>query len=190
MQTSGPSRGTLARTMQERLKEHLEPLLARLDEQLDLRLVRTFAACVEIRLQNRYRASGLLLSELGAFLTSPGHAPAGTKRLSNLLRSKKWSAGVIAEFLWEKADHFVRDLVCRQREPLAIWGRERVGEAGVDRAGRARLRALDPGEAAEAHPLYPFSVSMRRILFRMPEVLQTLRHLAVLDFTCHLMLCA
>lgn len=121
MQTSGPSRGTLARTMQERLKEHLKPLLVRLDEKLDLRLVRTFAACIEILLQNRYRASGLLLSELGAFLTSPGHAPAGTKRLSNLLRSKKWSAELIAEYLWEKATHTLFDLVCRQRDPLAIW---------------------------------------------------------------------
>ena len=83
MQTSAPSTSALAHTFRERLKGFLAPLLARLDEQLDSRLVRTLGATVEVLLQNRY--SGLLLSELGTFLTSPETAAAGTKRLWKLV---------------------------------------------------------------------------------------------------------
>lgn len=121
MQTSGPLAPVLARTFRERLSDFLAPLLVRLDERLDRRLVKTFAATIEILLQNRYRSTGLLLSELGAFLLSPEQAPAGTKRLSNLLRSKRWSADVIGEYLWEQATAKLHDLVCRNCSPLVLW---------------------------------------------------------------------
>lgn len=121
MQTSAPSTSALAHTFRERLKGFLAPLLARLDEQLDSRLVRTLGATVEVLLQNRYSSSGLLLSELGAFLTSPDKAAAGTKRLSNLLRSKRWSADLLSDYLWEHAQQKLFDWVSRQRDPLAIW---------------------------------------------------------------------
>jgi len=121
MQTSTASTAVLAGTFRERLQSFLAPLLIRLDEQLDSRLVRTFAATLEILLQNRHRSGGLLLSELGAFLTSPEHAPAGTKRLSNLLRSKRWSADLLSQYLWEQATSRLHDLVCRNREPLVLW---------------------------------------------------------------------
>jgi hypothetical protein len=48
-------------------------------QQLDVRLVRTFLATLFAIVQWRNRAHGLLLSELGAYLTSPERAPAGTK---------------------------------------------------------------------------------------------------------------
>ena len=121
MQTSAPSTSALAHTFRERLKGFLAPVLARLDEQLDSRLVRTLGATVEVLLQNRHRSSGLLLSELGAYITSPEQAPAGTKRLSNLLRSKRWSADVLSDYLWSLARQQLCDWVARQREPLAIW---------------------------------------------------------------------
>jgi hypothetical protein len=121
MQTSAVSTGALAHMFGERLKGFLSPLLARLDEQLDSRLVRTLGATVEVLLRDRPGSTGLVLSELGAFLTSPERAPAGTKRLSNLLRSKRWSADVISEFLWKRAEQQLCDWICRQRAPLAIW---------------------------------------------------------------------
>ena len=121
MQTSAPSTSALAHTFRERLKGFLAPLLARLDEHLDSRLVRTLGATVEVLLQNRYHGSGLLLSELGAYLMSPEQAAAGTKRLSNLLRSKRWSAESLNEYLWEHAGQRLRDWISRQRDPLAIW---------------------------------------------------------------------
>jgi hypothetical protein len=86
------SASALASTLSARLERFLSPLLVRLDQVLDRRLVQTFAAILSILLQQRYRAGGLLLSELGAFLGGFAHAPGGTKRLSNLLRSPRWSA--------------------------------------------------------------------------------------------------
>jgi hypothetical protein len=121
MQTSAASGVALAHTFRERLKEFLDPLLVRLDEQLDSRLVRTLGATVEVLLQTRYRSAGLLLSELGAFLTSPAQAAAGTKRLSNLLRSKRWSAETLSDYLWKQARSKLSDLVCRGRDPLVLW---------------------------------------------------------------------
>lgn len=121
MQTSAPSGVALAHTFRERLNEFLDPLLVRLDEQLDSRLVRTLGATIEVLLQTRYGGAGLLLSELGAFLTSPGQAAAGTKRLSNLLRSKRWSADVLSTYLWEQAQRKLSDLISRGRDPLVLW---------------------------------------------------------------------
>lgn len=111
----------LARTLSERLSSFLSPLLCRLDERIDVRLVRTFAATIQILLQNRYRAGGLLLSELGALLLGPEHAPAGTKRLSNLLRSEKWKSTLLDDFLWEGAQRRFVDLVCRAHGVLVLW---------------------------------------------------------------------
>ncbi|MBD0319155.1 MAG: hypothetical protein ICV87_02405 [Gemmatimonadetes bacterium] len=82
----------LTRTVFGQLQAFVQPLVQRLDAALDVRLVRTFTATLDVLLQNRYRAGGLLLSELGALLISPEQAAAGTKRLSNLLRSERWSA--------------------------------------------------------------------------------------------------
>lgn len=121
MQTSAPLAPVLARTFRERLDGFLAPLLVRLDQTLDSRLVRTFAATIVILLQNRYRSTGLLLSELGAFLMSPERAPAGTKRLSNLLRSSRWGAELVSDYLWENASTWLRDLVCRNHLPLVLW---------------------------------------------------------------------
>ncbi len=67
--------------------------------------MRTIAAIIEFR----HRANGLLLTELGAYLESPAHAPAGTKRLSNLLRCRKWAAALIGRFLWQRADQRVAE---------------------------------------------------------------------------------
>lgn len=39
------------------------------------------------------------LSQLGAYLAPAGHAPAGTKRLINVLRSPKWEARLLADWL-------------------------------------------------------------------------------------------
>ena len=90
----------VARDMGEKLEAFVKPLLVELDEQIDKRLVRTFLATLQAIVQFRDRAHGLLLSELRAHITSPECAPAGTKRLSNLLRSKKWSYQLIERFLW------------------------------------------------------------------------------------------
>src|SRR5579859_2038 len=77
-----------ARQVSQRLKEELGrfigPLVKALDEKLDKRLVRTFVKTLEAIIEFRHSSAGLLLSELGAYITNGGQAPAGTKRLSNL----------------------------------------------------------------------------------------------------------
>jgi hypothetical protein len=73
-----------------KLEAFVQPLLRTLDKRLDARLVRTFLATLGAILTFRHSGYGLLLSELGGYITSPEQAPAGTKRLSNLLRSTRW----------------------------------------------------------------------------------------------------
>src|SRR5262245_10293809 len=79
----------------ERLRGFVGPLLEELDKALDKRLVRTFEKTLQAVVKFRHSSHGLLLSELGGYMTSPEQAPAGTKRLSNLLRSQKWDAKLI-----------------------------------------------------------------------------------------------
>ena len=77
------------------LELFIGPLGGWLDARLDRRLVRTFFLALVSMVRLRHNRSGLLLSELGGHIISPDRAPAGTKRLSNLLRSPRWSHGLL-----------------------------------------------------------------------------------------------
>jgi len=105
----------------EQLAHFLYPLLVQLDVILDKRLVRTFLATIQVIITFRDRANGLLLSELGGYLETPDKAPAGTKRLSNLLHSSKWAAWLIARFLWQRASQQLDGWRQAGEEGLAIW---------------------------------------------------------------------
>jgi hypothetical protein len=109
----------------DRLSKHLitflAPILRTLDQRLDRRLVGTFLAWLIAIVEWRNRAHGLLLSELGAYLLTPEQAPAGTKRVSNLLRSPHWSASLIADWLWQQADTRVQALRESGEEALLVW---------------------------------------------------------------------
>jgi hypothetical protein len=110
----------LAMQVEERCFGFLRPLLRELDQQLDLRLVRTLANTVTALIRHRNQSLALLLSELGAYLTSPQHAPAGTKRLSNLLHSKRWRAQVIADYLLKQGHSQVEAEAQRVGEGRAL----------------------------------------------------------------------
>jgi hypothetical protein len=99
----------------------LAPLLRTLDQQLDRRLVSTFLAALIAIVEWRNRAHGLLLSQLGAYLLRGEQAPAGTKRLSNLLRSPRWSASLIADSLWQQACAHVHLRCAAGDDPLLVW---------------------------------------------------------------------
>ena len=105
----------------EALAHFLFPLLVELDVLLDKRPVRTFLATIQVIITFRDRANGLLLSELGGYLETPDKAPAGTKRLSNLLHSPKWVASLIAGFLWQRARKPLEVWIQAGQEALAIW---------------------------------------------------------------------
>ena len=111
----------MAQGMGAQLAHFLLPLLVQLDGLLDKRLVRTFLQTIEVIITRRSRAHGLLLSELGAYLETPDKAPAGTKRLSNLLHSTKWGAWIIAQFLWQRATQQLEQWRQAGEEGLVIW---------------------------------------------------------------------
>jgi DDE family transposase len=111
----------VATEIRRELAAFLQPLLIQLDTQMDRRLVATFARTIQAILCFRNRPHGLLLSELGAYLLSPEHAAAGTKRLSNLLRSSKWSASASEEFLWTGATTHLEELEDQGNEALVLW---------------------------------------------------------------------
>ena len=98
----------------------------RLDAQIDVRLVRTFFDLMAIILMFRERRMGLLLSELGGYVCGFDKAPAGTKRISNLLRSKKWSADIIDTFFFERTQQRIAELKAKGKLALLLWDDSRV----------------------------------------------------------------
>lgn len=111
----------VARELEAELERFLAPLVAWLDTLLDKRLVRTLVASIVALVEWRNRAHGLLLSELGAYICDPAHAPAGTKRLSNLLRSPRWEANLLNLYLWRQATQRLAALETAGETPLLIW---------------------------------------------------------------------
>lgn len=98
----------------------LGPLLLELDQSLDKRLIRTFVQAIEALLTFRDRINGLLLSELGSYLDPVGQG-GGSKRLSRLLHSPKWTAAIIEHFLWWRASQQVEQWQQEGEEGLLIW---------------------------------------------------------------------
>ena len=112
---------TISAELTRQLAQFLFPLLVELDPLLDKRLVRTFTQIIAVILTFRDRANGLLLSELGGYLLSPDKAPAGTKRLSNLLHSVKWAASLISRFLWQRASEQLEQWQQAGQDGLVLW---------------------------------------------------------------------
>lgn len=133
---------------------YLQGLESRLSDQIDKRLVRTFFDLFMVILAFRNRAMGLLLSELGGFICGFAHAPAGTKRISNLLRSKKWASSLIDDFLFEKAKRRMLALEQKGKRCLLLWDDSRVekpeswfseGLCSVHSSKAQRLTKTKPG---------------------------------------------
>lgn len=105
----------------KQLEVFVSPVLVTLDKRLDKRLVRTFLRTLLAILTFRHSQYGLLLSELGGYILSPDKAPAGTKRLSNLLRSSGWSGWIIGRFLWQRASEFIDNQAHEGEPALVLW---------------------------------------------------------------------
>jgi hypothetical protein len=123
--------------IERRLVAFLEPLLVQLDAVLDKRLVRTFVQTIIAIICFRNASHGLLLSELGSYILNAQHAPAGTKRLSNLLRSKRWGYGLIEHFLWQQSEQRIDELKRAGEEALVVWD-----ESVIEKAGSLALEGL------------------------------------------------
>ncbi len=144
----------IARDLGDRLEAFVRPLLIELDRHIDKRLVRTFLSTLQVIVQFRQGSQGLLLSELGGYLLSPDRAPAGTKRLSNLLRSQKWTWRLIAHFLWQGADRALDDLEAAGEAALVAWDESVLeksesiaieGLCSVRSSKARRLKRIKPG---------------------------------------------
>ncbi len=135
----------VAHALEEELIEFLAPFVEWLDTLLDKRLVRTLVSGILALVEWRNRAHGLLLSELGAYVRDPAHAPAGTKRLfqSAALTSV---GGQRAEWVSLAPSDAAP---CRtgnaQRDAAADLGYECAGETGESGLPRSGVRALQQG---------------------------------------------
>ena len=110
-----------AQALGKQLTTYVRPVLQQLDVLLDRPLVRTVLDLLQVMLVLRHNRYGLLLSELGGYLLGPAHAPAGTKRISNLLRSPRWSHALIDQYQWRQADRQVQALQQSGSPVLVVW---------------------------------------------------------------------
>lgn len=108
---------------------YLRVLQSRLDGLIDVRLGRTFFDLFLVILTFRNRSMGLLLSELGGYICGFAHAPAGTKRISNLLRCSGWTSSLIDDFLFERARDRLHALQAAAKRPLLLWDDSQVEKA-------------------------------------------------------------
>jgi hypothetical protein len=134
-----------AEALRSQLSAYLAPVQEQLDGVLDARLVRTFGRAVEAIVSVRHGQQGLLLSELGGCITNGAHAPAGTKRLGNLIRSERWSSEAIEAFLAAQGTARVHALVQAHETPLVLWD-----ESVLEKPGSRQLEGLCPVRSSEA----------------------------------------
>lgn len=143
-----------SRALAEQLVKMLWPVLKELKRKVDRRLVKTFLGLVMAIVMHRHRNQGLLLSELGSYLLGPEHGQAGTKRISNLVHSKKWEASVVEGYLWQRATQQVEELWVQGERPLVIWDEsvlekpeslQAEGLCAVRSTKAVRLKRIKPG---------------------------------------------
>ena len=143
-----------AQELGQALQQFVRPLLEELERQIDRRLVKTFLLTLQAIITFRHTQYGLLLSELGGYILSPDKAPAGTKRISNLLRSSKWTYQLIEQFLWQRANEKIEELEAEGNLALAVWDESVVekpesieleGLCPVRSSKSARLKRIKPG---------------------------------------------
>lgn len=87
----------------QKVTNYLCPLIKKFQSKVDKRFSYTFYDTFYGMLSHRDKTNSLLLSELGGYINGPQHAPAGTKRLSNLLACEGWSHEWIEQALLDKS---------------------------------------------------------------------------------------
>jgi hypothetical protein len=131
------------------LESFLLPFLLLLDTVLDKRLVRTFVQCLVAIIRLRNNPQALWLSELGSYLHGydgyASSAAAGTKRVGKLLRSVKWTVGLLDRYVLEKADEEVKKLQEQGKRILCLWD-----GSVVEKAESEKLEGLCPVLSSKA----------------------------------------
>jgi Transposase DDE domain len=148
----------------QELELFLFPFLSVLDTLLDKRLVRTLVQCCVAIIRFRNNKQGLLLSELGSYMDGyrglSATATAGTKRISNLLRSIKWSILQIDRYLLEEAEKEVKTLKEQGKRILCIWD-----GSVIEKPESSKLEGLCPVVSSKAKRL---NRSRKGLVFNFP----------------------
>jgi len=126
----------------------LRPVLCHLYQYLDRRLVQTLLDLVQVIVTHRHRQHGLVLSELGGALLGAKRAPAGTKRIDRLLKSPRWQASILLDFLWERGDEAVQRLIHPQDDIYVIWD-----ESVIEKPESLKADRLGPVRSSKARRL-------------------------------------
>ncbi len=105
---------------------YLSKLQKQLSKKIDARLGRTFFDLFIAMLTFRNRPMGLLLTELGGFVTGFCSAPAGTKRISSLLRCKKWSHKLVDDFFFSRGGQRMDAFIKSGKRALLLWDDSRI----------------------------------------------------------------
>src|SRR5574341_894687 len=136
-----------SKQLEGRLVEMLLPLLVELNQKLDRRLVKTMVGLVMVIVMHRHRNNGLLLSELVSYLLGAKGGRAGTKRISNLIHSEKWTAKQIEEYFWQLGTQQVEGLWAQGQRHLVIWDEsvQAEGLCAVRSTKVVRLKRIKPG---------------------------------------------
>jgi Transposase DDE domain len=156
--TATPGQGQVSRHQSEVFAElcyrFVRPLLLELNAHMDRRLVHTLLDLLVVMVMHRHRHQGLLLSELGGYLLGAEHAPAGTKRISNLLHSRAWQAKAVEDYLWQQADRAIDQRLHPQDDVYVIWDESVIEKPESLKAERLcavrsskarRLKRIKPG---------------------------------------------
>jgi hypothetical protein len=157
---------TTSQEFAQLLETFLEPLVLLLDQLLDKRLVRTLVQCCVAIIRFRNNKHGLLLSELGSYLGGyvglSQTATAGTKRLGKLIRSLKWRAGHIDQFLLEEANKEVERLKAQGKRILCLFD-----GSVIEKPESRTLEATAPVLSSKAKRL---TRSRTGLLFNLPAL--------------------
>lgn len=154
----------LSQELAQVLESFLGPLVVVLDRSLDKRLVRTLVQCCVAIIRFRTNQRGLLLSELGSSMEGyhglSKTATAGTKRVGNLIRSLKWHAFQIDQFLLEEAAKEVERLHGLGERILCI-----MDGSVLEKAESTSLEAIGPVLSSKAKRT---ARSRKGLLFNLP----------------------
>lgn len=143
-----------SRQVERQLVTFIWPVLVKLNQELDRRLVNTFLGLVMAIVMHRHRNNGLLLSELGGYLLGAEQGRAGTKRISNLVHQEKWEASIIEDYFWQAGTQRVEELWEQGERPLVIWDEsvlekpeslQAEGLCAVRSSKAVRLKRIKPG---------------------------------------------
>jgi Transposase DDE domain len=177
-----------SKEVEKELVKMLWPVLREMKQRVDRRLVKTFLGLVFAIVMHRHRNNGLLLSELGGYLLGSEQCQAGTKRISNLVHSKKWETGVIEEFLWQRGTERVAELWKQGERPLVVWDEsvlekpeslQAEGLCAVRSTKAVRLKRIKPGffNPPGGRPIFVPGFHWLQVLVVGPQGGPTLAHM-------------